>query len=308
LLLLILGIFAGAVIPFQTSINSHLASYVKSPFLSSLISFSVGTLFLAGLCLFTDTPLLLSHHQLTVIPWWSYLGGLLGTIGLTANILLFPIIGSVQTVTMPILGQIIMSMIIDNFGWFNTSRSQLSLINLIGVVLLITGVITVVLLPDYLKHQKSPKNHQPKIIPQLIGIVVGMLLAIQVAINGHFGVLLHAPVHAALISFATGTAILFLINLSQRNFKNISNTWQQRSPWWVWLGGILGATYIFMNAFLVPSLGTGTVVVLSLLGQILSSTFVDHFGLLGAKRNPIVRLQILGLIIMIIGVVCIKML
>ena len=55
-------------------------------------------------------------------PWWIWIGGALGVIYLTGNIVLFPKLGSVQTVIMPILGQIVMSMLIDNFGWFTLSN------------------------------------------------------------------------------------------------------------------------------------------------------------------------------------------
>lgn len=44
--LLMLGLVAGAVVPFQTAVNSRLRTYVISPFVSSLISFMVGTIFL----------------------------------------------------------------------------------------------------------------------------------------------------------------------------------------------------------------------------------------------------------------------
>ncbi len=78
---------------------------VQSPFLASLFSFAIGTLFLALIAIFQGVPLLITSDVFARTPWWTYLGGLLGMLGLTANILLFPILGSVQTVILPILGQ-----------------------------------------------------------------------------------------------------------------------------------------------------------------------------------------------------------
>lgn len=43
---LLMGIIAGSLTPFQTAVNSKLRQYVISPFLSSLISFLIGTIFL----------------------------------------------------------------------------------------------------------------------------------------------------------------------------------------------------------------------------------------------------------------------
>ncbi|TDM27676.1 hypothetical protein ETH98_10580 [Macrococcoides caseolyticum] len=44
---------AGIVVPIQTAVNSRLRSYVLSPFVASFVSFSVGTIFLFFITLFT---------------------------------------------------------------------------------------------------------------------------------------------------------------------------------------------------------------------------------------------------------------
>jgi transporter family-2 protein len=304
--LLMLGLIAGAVVPFQTAVNSRLRTYVISPFISSLISFLVGTTFLIVVTLISGGHILLSANQIAVIPWWMYLGGVLGMIGLTTNILLFPILGSVQTVIMPVLGQIIMSMVIDNYGMFGTTLHPLSLMRIVGVVLLIVGVLVVVALPGYLVKDpfEDSKQHQVRFkwLWQLFGVVVGGMLAIQAALNGRLGGLLHAPIHAALISFLIGTLMLFIVALCQGTLKNIRLVTRQKTPWWVWIGGFFGAAYIFLNSYLVPEIGTGTVVVLVLLGQIISSLNIDQFGLLGSMKSSITVAKVVGLVVMIVGV------
>lgn len=117
---LLLGLFVGSLLPIQTAFNSKMRGIVQSPFLASLFSFAIGTLFLALIAIFQGVPLLITSDVFARTPWWAYLGGLLGMLGLTANILLFPILGSVQTVILPILGQLLMSILIDHFGLFHT--------------------------------------------------------------------------------------------------------------------------------------------------------------------------------------------
>lgn len=308
---LLMGIIAGSLTPFQTAVNSKLRQYVISPFLSSLISFLIGTIFLTIVILASGGQLLLTSHQVATIPWWAYLGGVLGMIGLTTNILLFPILGSVQTVIMPIMGQILMSMVIDNFGLFGADHHALSAMRLVGVVLLIIGVLVVVVLPGYLSRDKMEDNeHAPvklRWLWQLTGVIVGAMLAVQAAINGRFGGMLASPLHAAWVSFVIGSILLFIVSLSQRSLPNVANLARNKTPWWIWLGGFLGAIYIFSNAFLVPKIGTGTVVVLALLGQVIGSLSIDQFGLLGAFKNRITPIKIIGLVIMIVGVVLIEM-
>lgn len=74
LLFIILGITTGGFIPLQTSINSQLSQKVRTPFLSSLISFLVGTIFLLILSLSTGLGIPLLNGSLASLPWWGVLG------------------------------------------------------------------------------------------------------------------------------------------------------------------------------------------------------------------------------------------
>ncbi|MCJ0576221.1 DMT family transporter [Enterococcus cecorum] len=138
---------------------------MQSPFLASLFSFAIGTLFLALIAIFQGVPLLITSDVSARTPWWAYLGGLLGMLGLTANILLFPILGSVQTVILPILGQLLMSILIDHFGLFHTLLRQLSFNHFLGFISLIVGALLIVFLPSYLQQKrqlmKETKEHAP---------------------------------------------------------------------------------------------------------------------------------------------------
>lgn len=44
----------------------------------------------------------------------------------------------------------------------------------------------------------------------------------------------------------------------------------------MWVGGVLGALFIFGNAALVPQIGTGLTVVAGLLGSMLGSLIIDR--------------------------------
>lgn len=311
MLAIFLGISIGGLIPTQTAINARLRQYVISPFVSSFISFTVGTLFLLTLSIFTGSQILLTGEQMETIPWWAYLGGVLGTIALTANILLFPILGSVQTVIIPIIGQIVTSVIIDHFGLFGAAKEPLTVISCVGILLLVIGVVSVIVIPNYINRSKLPnienKTVQNKWMWQLLGLITGIAIALQVAVNGQLGVHLQSSIHAGLISCAGGASILLITILCQRSYKNIMLLTKEKTPLYTYIGGILGASYIFINASLVPQIGAGTVVVLVLLGQILVSLCIEHFGLFGAYVQRISNIKIIGVVLMVIGIYLIKM-
>lgn len=307
---LILALIIGIGVPIQTAVNSRLRGIVLSPFVASFVSFTVGTIFLAVVTLITTHSLLIPMHTFQNSPWWLWIGGILGVVALTGNILLFPKLGGVQTVILPIMGQIFMSMLIDNFGWFGSPILAFSPLRAIGVLILIIGVIFVIVLPGYFsKQQPQTLGYQENKLPfQLFGIVAGMLMAAQSAINGHLGTVLHSPVHAAFVSFFVGMLCLFiLVTFILRQLSNIKLAMNHTHPKWIWFGGILGSFFVLGMAYLVPIIGTGLVVVMGLFGQLTCSILIDKFGLFGAVRKNVTRIQIIGLLLMIIGVALIKL-
>ena len=107
MLLAALGVLTGIVTPLQTAVNARLRG--------TLVSFTV------GLAATTIAALLLGPYPLVPEsalhgPWWMWFAGLFGVIFMTGNILLLPRLGSLQTVLMPVLGQITMGLLIDQFG------------------------------------------------------------------------------------------------------------------------------------------------------------------------------------------------
>lgn len=308
----ILGVVGGVFTFLQTTINSRLRGHVQSPFLSSLISFVIGTVVLGIMSMVSSGSLFPTAEQAQNVPWWGYLGGFIGMIVMTVYILLFPLLGGVQTVAMPIFGQIIMSVMIDSFGWFGVQQQSLGILNIIGVFILIAGVVVLVLLPEYLarrnQEQMTENKAKNRLLWQVIAVLAGMMLAIQVAINGNLGMKLGSSVQSAFLSFVIGAVILLLINGCQKTWKNIALFKDKKAPVWIFSGGLFGALYIYFSAFLAPRIGTGSVVVFALLGQMTTSLIVDNFGLLGAVKRKITGIQIAGLVIMLAGVVAIKLL
>lgn len=303
---ILLGLLAGFGLPLQTAINSDLGKKVKSSFLSSLISFTVGTFFLAFFVMLTNPHLALSWQSFSDQPWWLWIGGILGVCYLTANIVLFPHLGSVQTVIMPVSGQIIMSMLIDHFGWFNSQQHQLSWSRILGAVIVLGGVSLAV--AGQKAAAKSPLHTNTHLnLWRLVGVAAGMLSATQTAINGHLGIILHSSAQAALVSFGIGTLLLWFIVPAINHGYHFHMISHANISWWNWLGGLVGGLYVLTNAYLVPILGTGLTIVVVLVGMISGSLLSDNFGWLHSQQKKINFNQLLGLLILLAGVALIKL-
>ena len=73
-------------------------------------------------------------------------------------------------------------------------------------------------------------------------------------------------------------------------------------PWWGWLGGACGATYVTSVFLLIPEIGVAPTVALTVAGQQIASVFVDRYGLLRLPRRPISVSRLTGVLMLLVGV------
>jgi bacterial/archaeal transporter family-2 protein len=139
---LLLTIVAGALLPIQTGINLQLRGLIGHPLLAALVSFVVGTLGLAAVAAFARAPLALGaawHRG----EWWQWGGGLLGAVYIVGTIVLAPRLGAATFVAALVAGQMIMSLVIDQFGWVGFAEHAISPLRVLGAALVVGGVILV---------------------------------------------------------------------------------------------------------------------------------------------------------------------
>lgn len=303
------GILAGIGLPLQTSINTRLRRRVGSPYNASLVSFVAALLFLCVLLLVTGQGLHIDFMRIAREPIWIWAGGVCGVVFLTGNILLLSKLGSVQTVILPVLGQIVMGLIIDNFGLFNSPQSRLDVLKISGALLVMVGVVVVSMSNKRSGVSEGSKAGGGKalVLWRIFGVVAGMLSATQIAVNGYLGKVVDSPVRASAVSFMVGILVLTAICMIMR-VRNGGQYVKESQPLWTWFGGILGGVYILANVTLSGLLGTGMTVIVLLIGATSGGLIVDHFGLYGAERKAVTTRKIIGVLIMLAGAAVIKIL
>ena len=140
--MLITMILSGVGLGLQLVLNSRLRDAVQSPVLSAVVSFAVGGLLLVilmGLGLFGGTGAGLPAFRLA--PWWAFLGGVCGAVYVVASVVAVPRIGAAATVCATVLGQQVISLLFDTFGWLGVPRTPLTPGRVVGAVLLFAGVV-----------------------------------------------------------------------------------------------------------------------------------------------------------------------
>ena len=131
------------------------------------------------------------------------------------------------------------------------------------------------------------------------------MLPLQAGINAELADWLHSPLRAAFVSFLLGT--LLLLVAAALVFRPLP-AWGRlgAAPWWVWVGGALGAFYVAAAIVSAPKLGAARLIALVVAGQSLASLVVDHFGWVGFEAKPISLGRLAGMGLVGAGVVLVR--
>ncbi|HVZ55902.1 MAG TPA: DMT family transporter [Chitinophagaceae bacterium] len=137
-------------------------------------------------------------------------------------------------------------------------------------------------------------------------LAAGALLPVQAVLNTRLGRQTGGPLMGSLLSFVVGLiALLLLILVTQPgSVPQLRST--QAGPWYVWLGGLLGAMYVGYITWVNQQQGVALTFALVVSGQMLISLVIDHFGLLGSAVRMITLEKLIGAALIIVGLVLIK--
>jgi transporter family-2 protein len=137
-------------------------------------------------------------------------------------------------------------------------------------------------------------------------LFIGAILPVQAVLNTKLGKQTGGPLISSLLSFLVGLICLFIINLFA-NYTALSHMkLLSVSPWYVWMGGLLGAIFVSCVIFVNQQQGVALTFALVVAGQIFISLLIDHFGLLGSVVRPMSIAKIIGALLIIAGLVLIK--
>ncbi len=138
----------------------------------------------------------------------------------------------------------------------------------------------------------------------MFALLAGAMLPVQFGINAQLANWVGGSVRAALVSFVVGAAgLLVAVLVTARGWPDRAGD----APWWVWIGGLLGAFYVLGSIVTAPKLGAATLVALILAGQAIASLLVDHYGWVGFEEHPITALRVVGIVLLAGGVVLVRL-
>ena len=135
--------------------------------------------------------------------------------------------------------------------------------------------------------------------PALLMLLAGIGIPVLAALNARLGTLVGSPAAAATVLFvvAFSAALATCLVTGPGALARLPGP-----PPHLFLAGFLVAFYVLSITYVAPTFGVGNAVFFVLLGQLVSSAAIDHWGLLGASPSPLDARRALGLALMAAGV------
>lgn len=135
----------------------------------------------------------------------------------------------------------------------------------------------------------------------LFGMVLGVVLAVHLAMNGKVGAAINNPRVGNALFWCIGAVGALAIGLSG---------WRQGAldpikgvhPLLL-TAGLFGATLVFAIAWLIPEAGASTVMLTLIAGQVLAGMVMSHYGMLGSPVQTVSTTNLIGAVLLFAGVV-----
>ncbi len=137
----IIAFCMGIAIAMQAPINASLAKALgNSPINAALTSFIIGSICLLIIAYLQGSLNLFALKTLSIQNLWKLLGGILGAFFVFGTILLAPKIGLINMFLLALVGQLLMSVILDNIGAFGLVAKPITLQKILGLGIIIIGL------------------------------------------------------------------------------------------------------------------------------------------------------------------------
>ena len=139
-------------------------------------------------------------------------------------------------------------------------------------------------------------------LPQYaFGMLLGIVLAVHLSMNGKVGAALNNPRVGNALFWCIGALMALIIGFTGWQTGALSGL-KDVNPILLSAGAI-GACLVFAIGWLIPQIGAFPMMLTMIAGQILGGLVMSHFGLLGSPVAPVSLTNVLGALVMVGGVV-----
>lgn len=219
--------------------------------------------------------------------WYLWLGGLCGALYVTLSIILLLFTSYTIFFICSIIGQLLVSCLLDHLGYLGYTIQRLSFVRLCALLLTCSGAI---LLQDFNSSNKQDAKSQ--IAGAVGGVIAGALMVSQAALNRRLSYYSGNPVVVSIISYSVASSFLLTISVLSL-FVDDFNTNGAMYAWWMWSGGVFGFTWVIGSILITPLVGVTHCFLCVISGNLMTSLIYDSIELFSSsttlKNIPLYR-------------------
>ncbi len=287
-----LALIGGVLIATQSRINAQLGADLGQPLVAALVSNSVGlTALTIVFVLRRGTRAALRRTLRSGLPWWRYLGGLCGSVLVGGATLIVPTLGVAVFTVGIVAGQTSGGLAVDRIGLGPGGRRPVTVLRVVGATLALVAVAV-----SELSHGVGDVA-APWLVAGAAGI--GVLSAIQQALNGSLQRVAGDPFAPAGVNFVVGTigllaavAVVVIVDGAPLH------AWP--GDWWLYIGGLLGVGTVVTAVLAVRRLGVLRLGLGTIAGQLTTAVILDV--VTPASGRTITASVVLGVLLTFVAV------
>ncbi len=204
-------------------------------------------------------------------PAWMHVGGVLGVLTVVSTNLGVSLIGITPTLAIALIGQVILSMVIDQFAWFGFPKTHFNWKKGASLFFIVIGTLLMFILQ---KNQLS--TGVLSTIFALVLILLGGGSVVVARITNARLAAVAGQNYSSLMNYLTGftgAVILFFVMGMPRNSPiDLSHI-----SFFHYLGGLLGVISIYLCNYLIPKVSAIHFTLLVFIGQLFSGIVLDFF-------------------------------
>jgi transporter family-2 protein len=263
-----LTVLAGILIAVMVTINGGLSD-TYGVYSATVIIHTVGVSFVSVLVA-VQRKSLKSGEKL---PLHYYLGGAVGVGTVVFNNMAFGRISVTAILALSLLGSVLCSLVVDQYGWFGMARHPVSAKKLPGIALAVLGIAWM-LWPFDMRV----------VVPVIVSLMTGVTIVVSRSLNARLTCktgMLQSTFFNYAVGLTVSAAILLIFGQGEPMMAGL-----EFSPRvWIYAGGMLGACIVTLFNVVSVKLSSFYVSLLSFVGQIFAGVALDVL-LTGAFSLP----------------------
>jgi transporter family-2 protein len=131
-------------------------------------------------------------------------------------------------------------------------------------------------------------------------LLAGAFIPLIGILNGRVGRALGEPFYASVMLFGVAIILALVVSVIFGKAAPSVQNLQTLRPM-DYTAGFIVAFYVISATVLAGKIGVANFIVMAVSGQIMFSLMIDHFGLFGAPVKPINMTQLVGAVLLLIG-------